>query len=74
MLARLASIGEKVARLRRRFNDEGDGRGDNSMPRSIQGAFQVPSEAVRALLKHDPEAKGRVIEALDKATKDLKGN
>jgi DNA-binding PadR family transcriptional regulator len=74
VLARLAAIGEKVARRRERFNDEETGRGDDSMPRSIQGAFQDLSETVRALLKQSPEAKGRVIEALDKATKDLKGN
>jgi DNA-binding PadR family transcriptional regulator len=74
VLARLAAIGEKVARRRERFNDEESGRGDDSMPRSIQGAIQDLSETVRALLKQNPEAKGRVIEALDKATKDLKGN
>jgi DNA-binding PadR family transcriptional regulator len=73
VLARLAAIGEKVARRRERFNDEA-GRGADSLPRSIQGAFQDLSEAVRDLLRRNPDARGRVIEAIDKATKDLKGN
>jgi DNA-binding PadR family transcriptional regulator len=74
VLARLAAIGEKVARRRERFGGSEDGRSDESLPRSVQGAFQDLSEAVRDLLKQDREAKGRVIDAIDRATKELKGN
>ncbi len=73
VLARLSLIGEKAARMRRRFDDqEGDASRDDTLPRSIQGAFQDLSEAVRDLLKHDRDAKGRVIEALDRATSELR--
>ena len=73
VLARLSMIGERAARMRRRFDDqEGDASRDETLPRSIQGAFQDLGEAVRDLLKHDRDAKGRVIEALDRATSELR--
>src|SRR5207253_1473886 len=58
VLARFAAIGERVARRRERFGGDEAGRSDDALPRSIQGAFQDLSEAVRKLLKHDHEAKG----------------
>ena len=73
VLDRLTVIGDKVARMRRRLDDEeSDARHDDSLPRSIKGAFQDLSEAVRDLLKHDREAKARIIETLDRATSDLR--
>jgi DNA-binding PadR family transcriptional regulator len=74
VLARLTAFGEKVSRMRRRLGrdeDESD-RADDAMPRSIKGAFQDLGEAVRELLTRDKTAKGRVVEALDRATAELK--
>jgi DNA-binding PadR family transcriptional regulator len=73
VLERLAAFGEKVSRMRRRFGwDSENGEGDDAMPRSIKGAFQDLGEAVRELLTRDKTAKGRVVEALDRATAELK--
>ncbi len=73
VLDRLTVIGEKIARMRRRLDDEeSDARHDDTLPRSIKGAFQDLSEAVRDLLKHDQEAKGRIIDVIDRATSELR--
>jgi DNA-binding PadR family transcriptional regulator len=67
ILKRLAAVGERMARMRRRLGDD-----DESLPRSISGAFQDLSEAVRALLREDREAKGRIIDAIDRVTSELR--
>lgn len=73
LLDRLAAIGERAARMRRRFDDEGSNvQEDDSLPRSIKGAFQDLREAVRDLLKRDPDAKPRIIEAVDRAIGELR--
>jgi DNA-binding PadR family transcriptional regulator len=73
VLERLAAVGARTGRMREREReDAADDRGDSSMPRSIQGAFQDLSEAVRELLKQDRGAKGRVIEAIDRVTEELR--
>ena len=73
VLERLTAVGARTGRMREREREDAtDNRGDASMPRSIQGAFQDLSEAVRELLKQDRGAKGRVIEAIDRATEELR--
>lgn len=75
VLERLTAFGDKVTRMRQRFGrdeDERNGR-DDSMPRSVKGAFQDLSETVRELLGKDRGAKGRVIDVIDRATAELKG-
>ena len=73
VLARLTALSERAARLRRRLGDEEAARrDDDSLPRSISGAFQDLSEAVRELLKEDREAKGRIIDAIDRAATELR--
>jgi DNA-binding PadR family transcriptional regulator len=67
ILKRLAAVGERMARMRRRLGDD-----DESLPRSISGAFQDLSEAVRELLREDREAKGRIIDAIDRVTSELR--
>ena len=64
---RLAAAGERIARIRRQFGDD-----DDSLPRSIRGAFQDLSEAVRALLREDRDAKGRIIDVIDRAATELR--
>jgi hypothetical protein len=72
LLERLGAIGERAARMRRRDDEERNARDDDSLPRSVRGAFQDLSEAVRNLLKHDPDAKARVIDVIDRATGELR--
>jgi DNA-binding PadR family transcriptional regulator len=67
ILKRLAAVGERMARMRRRLGDD-----DESLPRSISGAFQDLSEAVRAVLREDREAKGRIIDAIDRVASELR--
>jgi DNA-binding PadR family transcriptional regulator len=64
---RLAAAGERIARIRRQLGDD-----DDSLPRSIRGAFQDLSEAVRALLREDRDAKGRIIDVIDRAATELR--
>jgi DNA-binding PadR family transcriptional regulator len=64
---RLAAAGEKIARIRRQLGDD-----DDSLPRSIKGAFQDLSEAVRELLRKDRDAKGRIIDVIDRAADELR--
>ena len=73
VLERLAAVGEKISRMRRRFrDDEAEAGADASMPRSVKGAFADLSEAARDLLGRDREAKARIIEALDRVTEELR--
>jgi DNA-binding PadR family transcriptional regulator len=67
VLKRLEAVGERIARIRRRLGDD-----DESLPRSIRGAFQDLSEAVREVLREDRDAKGRIIEAIDRAANELR--
>jgi DNA-binding PadR family transcriptional regulator len=67
VLKRLAAVGERIARIRRRLGDD-----DESLPRSITGAFQDLSEAVRDLLREDRDAKGRIIDVIDRAAGELR--
>ena len=72
VLERLQAVGERV-RTRQRERNEVEGiEGNSSMSRSIQGAFQDLSEAVRELLRQDRDATVRVIEALSRATSELR--
>jgi len=72
LLERLGAIGERAARMRRRDDEDRNARDDDSLPRSVRGAFQDLSEAVRDLLKRDPDAKARVIDVIDRATSELR--
>jgi DNA-binding PadR family transcriptional regulator len=73
VLERLTAFGEKVSRMRRRFGwDDENGEGDETVPRSVKGAFQDLREAMRELLHKDHDAKGRIIEAIDRVTAELK--
>jgi DNA-binding PadR family transcriptional regulator len=70
VMERFAAIGAKITRHRER--EDADARGDRGMPGSVRGAFQDLSETVRELLRSSPDAKGRVIDILDRAAQDLK--
>jgi len=69
VMERFAAIRHKVERHRERERD--DAR-DDDMPRSIRGAFLDLSEAVRDALRSDGEAKGRIIDIIERAAAELK--
>jgi DNA-binding PadR family transcriptional regulator len=74
VLERLTAFGEKVSRMRRRIGwDDENGEGDDTVPRSVKGAFQDLREAARELLNKDKDAKGRLIEIIDRVTAELRG-
>src|SRR5436305_654427 len=53
VLERLSSVGEKIARMRKRFGYDDEDARDDSLPRSVRGAFEDLSEVVRELLASD---------------------
>jgi DNA-binding PadR family transcriptional regulator len=71
VLGRLAAVGERVARFRRRFGED-DGSRRDDLPRSINGAFQDLAQAVREVLKDDRDAVGRIIDAIAKTATELR--
>jgi DNA-binding PadR family transcriptional regulator len=73
LLDRLTVIGERAARMRRRFDDEErNAHDDESLPRSVKGGFEDLREVVRDLLKRDREAKAQIIDVIDRATSELR--
>ena len=72
VLGRLAAVGERVARFRRRFGEDDDAPRRDDLPRSVRGAFQDLAEAVRDVLKDDREAMGRIIDAIEKTASELR--
>jgi DNA-binding PadR family transcriptional regulator len=71
VMERFKRVGERVQARRRERENVGESA-DPSMPRSIQGAFQDLSEAVRELLSRDRTTKSQIIEAIDRVTEELR--
>src|SRR5262245_16061344 len=71
VLERLAAIGERVARMRRRFggDDDGDRRG---MPPLVRAAIENLREVAAKRLDDDAEAEAKVVEVLARAAAELK--
>ena len=72
LLARLAAVGEQIAQMRRRSENEENDERDASLPRSIRGAFMDLRDAVRETLARDKDAKARVITVIDQAIEELR--
>ena len=70
VLERLAAIGEKVARMRRRFGGEDEER--DSMPPLVRAALENLREVAAKRLDDDPEAETKVVEVLARAAAELK--
>src|SRR5215470_14780843 len=70
VLARLAAIGEKVARMRRRFDaEEHDRRGGSPL---IRAAIENLREVAAKRLADDPDAEAKLVEVLARAASELK--
>ena len=70
VLERLAAIGEKVARMRRRFGGEDEER--HSMPPLVRAALENLREVAAKRLDDDAEAETKVVEVLARAAAELK--
>jgi DNA-binding PadR family transcriptional regulator len=69
VLERLASVGERAGRMRRRFG------GDDDAPRVsrlVRAAFDDLREHAAERLRSDPDAEARVIEVLVRASAELR--
>jgi DNA-binding PadR family transcriptional regulator len=70
VLERLAAIGEKVARMRRRFGGEEEER--RGMPPLVRAALENLREVAAKRLGDDAEAEAKVVEVLARAAAELK--
>ncbi len=72
VLERLGAIGEKVARMRRRFGADEDERGGPGVPPLVRAAIENLREVAAKRLDEDAEAEARVVEVLARAAAELK--
>jgi len=70
VLERLALIGERVARMRRRFGGDDDDR--RGMPPLVRAAIDNLREVAVKRLDDDAEAEAKVVEVLARAAAELK--
>jgi DNA-binding PadR family transcriptional regulator len=69
-LERLAAIGERAARMRRRFDGEDEER--HGMPPLVRAALENLREVAAKRLDDDAEAETKVVEVLARAAAELK--
>jgi DNA-binding PadR family transcriptional regulator len=72
VLERLAAIGERVARMRRRFGDDDDDDDRRRMPPLVRAALENLREVAAKRLDDDAEAEAKVVEVLARAAAELK--
>src|SRR5262245_27084690 len=71
VLERLAAVGEKIARMRRRFSgEERDER--NGLPTLVRAALDNLREVAAKRLESDDEAEAKVVDVLARAAQELK--
>jgi DNA-binding PadR family transcriptional regulator len=70
VLDRLAAIGQKVSRMRRRFGDDEEDR--RALTPLVRAAIENLREAAAKRLEGDSEIESKVVEALARAAADLK--
>jgi DNA-binding PadR family transcriptional regulator len=70
VLERLAAIGERVSRMRRRFGDEDADR--RRLPPLVRAAIENLREAAAERLEADADAEAKVVEALARAATELR--
>ena len=72
MLERLAAIGERVSRMRRRFDSEDDDRRGAKISPLVRAAIDNLREVAAARLEADAEAEAKLVEVLARAAAELK--
>jgi DNA-binding PadR family transcriptional regulator len=75
VLERLAAVGRKIGRMRRRFSGEGrEDRDEERMPRLVRAAIDNLRHEARQRLGNDPESEAKVVEILARAAADIRRN
>jgi hypothetical protein len=70
VLERFAAIGERVARMRRRFDGDDDDR--RGMPPLVRAAIENLRDVAAKRLDDNDEAEAKVVEVLARAAAELK--
>ncbi len=74
VLERLAAVGSKIARVRRRFgrDDEDEERGGHRLPPLVRAALENLREVAGERLENDADAEAKLVEILARAAQELK--
>jgi len=72
VLERLAAIGAKIARMRRRFGGDEEGDDHRRLPPLVRAALENLREAAGERLENDPDAEAKLVEILARAAQELK--
>jgi DNA-binding PadR family transcriptional regulator len=74
VLERLGKIGNKLARMRRRFggDDEDDDRRGRGLPSLVRAALENLREVAGERLENDADAEAKLVEILARAAQELK--
>jgi DNA-binding PadR family transcriptional regulator len=70
VLERLSAIGDKIARVRRRFGS--DEREENRLPQLVQAAIENLRDVATRQLDNDRDAEARIVEVLARAAQELR--
>ena len=74
VLERLAAIGGKIARMRRRLggDEEDEERGGRGLPPLVRAALENLRDVADERLQHDADAEAKLVEILARAAQELK--
>ena len=73
VLERIAAIGNKLARVRRRFGgDDDEDRRGGGLPPLVRAALENLREVAGARLENDADAEAKLVEILARAAQELK--
>jgi DNA-binding PadR family transcriptional regulator len=70
VLDRLAAVGRKITRMRRRHGEDED----ETLPRLVKAAFDNLREAASKRLEGDAEAEAKIVDILARAAADVRRN
>jgi DNA-binding PadR family transcriptional regulator len=74
VLARLAAIGEKLARMRKRWGSEGEQEKEARLPKLVSAALENLRDVAEKRLETSEDAEARVVEILMRAANDIRGS
>ena len=72
VLARLAALGSKIERVRRRFGREDDDDRRGGLPPLVRAALEHLREVAGERLEHDADLEAKLVEILARAAQELK--
>lgn len=73
VLARLAAIGEKLARMRKRWSGEGD-QGEASASKLVDAALENLRDVAAKRIETGEDAEAHIVEILMRAAQDIRGS